>query len=233
MKYTVYEEVFEIAPNLEFGIIIGRGVNITESNEADREVFIKAQRNLEKQVSPDDIRLLPNVAQYREVLQNAAINPNKFTASVEAMFKRVAKGKSLPFINTLVDLVNAISIRHGISMGGHDLKDIHYDLEVRFSKPGDRFLPFGETDWEMVDSGELIFTAGQEVQTRKWVWRQSELGKITLNTKDVFFQLAGFANDSSLKQAMEEVEDLVTNRLGGTAEVFIINSMQPSLEFQR
>lgn len=231
MKYTVFKEVFDLAPELEFGIIIARGLTVTESDEADRQRFMLAQQQLKEKHAPEMIRSLPNVARYREVLQKASINPNKFTASVEAMLKRVAKGNPLPFINALVDLGNAISIEHGISLGGHDLSEINSDLEVRFSKTGDRFLPFGETVWEEVSPGELIFTAGEEVQTRKWVWRQSELGKVTADTKNVFFQLAGFRDEPSLQLAMIDVEQLVTGRLGGTAEVFVVNSEQPSIEF--
>ncbi|SET82787.1 B3/4 domain-containing protein, partial [Natronincola peptidivorans] len=42
----------------------------------------------------------------------------------------------MPLINALVDLCNAVSIEQCISLGAHDLKDIHEDLEVRFSREG-------------------------------------------------------------------------------------------------
>lgn len=232
MKYTVFPEVFELAPNLEFGIVIARGVTVTPSTAEELARFNEAQEGLRARVTPEEIRSLPNVAAYREVLQKASINPNKFTASVEAMLKRVAKGSPLPAINALVDLGNVISIENGISLGGHDLDDIHQDLEVRFSREGDVFLPFGETQVESVEPGELVFTAGPEVQTRKWVWRQSELGKITTQTRDVFFQMAGFTGDASVRKATQEVAALVEGRLGGTAEVFYVNAGNPSIEFQ-
>ncbi|SET79242.1 B3/4 domain-containing protein [Natronincola peptidivorans] len=95
----------------------------------------------------------------------------------------------MPLINALVDLCNAVSIEQCISLGAHDLKDIHEDLEVRFSREGDIFLPFGAMDYEKVDAGELTFTSGNVVQTRKWIWRQSELGKTTVDSKDIFFSL--------------------------------------------
>ncbi len=44
------------------------------------------------------------------------------------------------------DLSNAVSIERIISLGAHDLNDIHENLEVRFSKNGDVFLPFGATN---------------------------------------------------------------------------------------
>lgn len=231
MKYTVYPEVFELDDSICFGIIIGRGLAVTESSKADQEELKMAEAEMRTRVVPEEIRNLPNVAASRTVLTKAGINPNKFTPSVEAMLKRVAKGNDLSVINALVDLCNVISIRHGISLGGHDLKDIHYDLEVRFSRAGDRFLPFGQTSWEDVEPGELVFTAGPEVQTRKWIWRQSELGKITGETRDVFFQLQGFAGNTALELAMSDLKKLVEERFGGSTEVFLVDRETPSIDF--
>lgn len=231
MKYTVFSEVFTLDPKIEFGIIIGRGLTVTESTPADRAALLSAQLSLRKTLTPDDVRELPNVAACRRVLQNAGINPNKYTASVEAMLKRIVKGSDLSSINSLVDRCNVVSIENGISLGGHDLSDIHYDLEVRLSRSGDRFLPFGETDWEEVEPGELVFTAGPEVQTRKWIWRQSELGKITPATRDVFFQLTGFTGSPALNSAVRQLEGLIRDRFGGTYETFFVNQAAPTIEF--
>ncbi len=231
MKYTVYPEVFELDEEIEFGIIIGTNMKVSDTTEEDYQRLMAAEDDFRSRESGGDIRLIPSVARYRNVLTKAGINPNKFIASVEAMLKRVAKGSHLPRINSLVDLCNAVSIEEGLSLGGHDLKDIHYDLEVRYSKAGDKFLPFGETQWEEVLPGELVFTAGDEVQTRKWVWRQSEYGKVTGETRDVFFQIAGFKGFDSLPNAMDKIRDLVINRFGGDCKTFIVNKTNPAIDF--
>lgn len=231
MKYTVYPEVFALDPAIEFGIIIGRGLRVGPSTPQDQLALGEAQTELRQKISPEAIRELPNIKASREVLGKAGINPNKFTPSVEAMLKRVAKGNDLPVINSLVDRCNVVSIRQGISLGGHDLKDLRKDLAVRFSRAGDRFLPFGETVWEEVEPGELVFTAGDEVQTRKWIWRQSELGKITEASSDVFFQLVGFAGNNSLNAALAELTELVRERFQGEAQVFLVNGQNPTIAF--
>ncbi|WP_110941656.1 phenylalanine--tRNA ligase beta subunit-related protein [Geosporobacter subterraneus] len=88
---------------------------------------------------------------------------------------------------------------------------MHEDLRVCFSKGAEKFLPFGAKEYEAVEDRELIFTSGDIVQTRKWIWRQSELGKMTLDTKDVFFQLVGFdcTEDGHLKKALDTLEKLI------------------------
>jgi DNA/RNA-binding domain of Phe-tRNA-synthetase-like protein len=126
-----------------------------------------------------------------------------------------------------------VSIEQVISLGAHDLSDIRADLEVRYSKSGDMFLPFGATEYENVDVGELIFTSGNVVQTRKWIWRQSELGKTTVNSKNVIFQLVGFDDkkDSSLSKAMTDIESLIVNRFQGACKKYIVDYNNISIDF--
>src|SRR5690606_10305752 len=95
------------------------------------------------------------------------------------------------------------------------------------------FLPFGSQGYEKVEKGELVFTSGNAVQTRKWIWRQSELGKTTTESKDIFFQLVGFGNngDSSLYDAMNDIENLVVERFQGICEKFVVDSNNMSISF--
>lgn len=229
MRYSVDQAVFTIRPDIRFGILVGRNIQNTATMPEDEARLRTAEENMRTAFNADQVRDMPNVAFYREILTKAGINPNKFAPSVEAMFKRILKGGSLPVINALVDLCNAVSIEQAISLGAHDLKDIHEDLSVRFSRPGDIFLPFGSTEYEAVDDGEMVFTSGNVVQTRKWIWRQSELGKTTPESRDIFFQLVGF--DASLDRAMAEIERLVEDRFQGGCQAFIVDAARPSIEF--
>ena len=111
------------------------------------------------------------------------------------------------------------------------MADIKEDLEVRFSKQGDVFLPFGADVYENVDDRELVFTSGNVVQTRKWIWRQSELGKTTVNSKDIIFQLVGF--DDSLTKAMADIESLIINRFQGTCEKHLVDYQNRTVSWNR
>ena len=233
MRYTVDTSVFDINPNIKFGILIGKDIKNSETMTDDEGRLRDAEKRMRETFPADQVRELPNVSFYREIMTKAGINPNKFPPSVEAMFKRILKGGALPVINALVDLCNAVSVEQIISLGAHDLNDIHQDLAVRFSKDGDIFLPFGGTEYENVDKGELVFTSGNVVQTRKWIWRQSELGKTTTDSKDIFFQLVGFDdnNESTLSKAMEDIESLVTGRFQGNCEKYIVDFNNTYIDF--
>lgn len=232
MFYTVDKTIFDINPNIIIGIIVGKDLNNSKSLEEDKNRLRAAEDKMRETFRVEQVRELPNIAYYRDIMKKAGINPNRFPPSVEAMFKRILKGGQLPCINALVDLCNAISIEQVISLGAHDLKDIKNDLEVRFSREGDKFLPFGASEYENVEQDEIVFTSGNIVQTRKWIWRQSELGKTTIDSSDIFFQLVGFKeNEESLYNAMTDIEEIVLHRFYGSCDKYIVNLKNNYIKF--
>lgn len=233
MKYTVDNYVFEKNPDVCFGIIIGKNLKNSTTTDEDSKRLKDSEEGLKEIISTENLKTHPSMAVYRDALKKVSINPNKFMNSVEAMCKRVVKGGSLPRINAIVDLCNAVALENIISLGGHDLRDIKYDMEVRLTVEGDKFIPFGAEEFEEVKPGELVFTSGNEIQTRQWLWRQSELGKVELDSSDLIFQLVGFKGEyeDQFKNAMKEVEELVTERFSGTFESFVVDSSNTSIEF--
>jgi DNA/RNA-binding domain of Phe-tRNA-synthetase-like protein len=233
MKYTVFPELFDLDPDLKFGIVIGKDIVNGPSDNEDISRLRRAEEALRELILPEGLKTWPSIAAYREIMSASGINPNKFPISVEAMVKRVLKGNELPAINALVDLCNAVALEQVLSLGAHDLNDIEDDLEVRYSRGGERFLPFGGGEEEVLETGELIFTGGNQVQTRKWIWRQSELGKTTEVSKNLIFQIVGFGSEAGdpLVQALEAIKTLVEKRFSGKASAWIVDSHNPSIDF--
>ena len=53
----------------------------------------------------------------------------------------------------------------------------------------DTFRPFGaeEGEFDNPEPGEVVYVSGHEVRTRRWTWRQSEVGKMTEKTSGVLY----------------------------------------------
>src|SRR6056297_3124337 len=233
MEYKVSPWMFEQNPHVCFGVLVGRGLQNTPTTAESTDLLAEAEAALRERLDGHALKEHPDIQVYRDAMRQVGINPNKYMNSVEAMSKRIMKGQSLPRINALVDICNAIGLQQVVSLGGHDLKDIDDNLAVRRAVEGDRFLPFGAEEWEQVEPGEVVFTSGNTVQTRRWLWRQSELGKMTLETTDVFFQLVGFKGDHfvQLENAMGDLEELVRNRFGGGVHSFMVDKERPAVEW--
>lgn len=235
MKYTVTSEVFALDPNLRFGIVIAKGLRNSHSNSSDIQRLRHAENLVRQRIDQTSLRTWPTISFYRDLMNKAGINPNRYPVSVEAMAKRILKGDSLPSINALVDLCNAVSLENLITLGAHDLDDIHEDLSVRFASGSERFMPFGHQEEESVEAGELIFVSGEQVQTRKWIWRQSELGKTSIKSSRIIFQLVGNSQPSNLVllKALESIQKLVLHRFQGECTTFIIEPTNPSITFSK
>ena len=211
MKFIVDKEIFERLPNACFGVVMARGIDNSRAYpEIDRlldESIKTAAEHFEGKKVKEEADILP----YREAFRALTINPNKYLCSIEALFTRIAKGKGMPHINPVVDLGNAVSLKYTLPMGAHDLGGSSDDMHIRLAQPEDTFLPFGSETEESPDAGEVVYAVGHQVRTRRWTWRQSEHGKITPASSDIFFPIDGFAdfNGDRVLAAREELETLL------------------------
>ena len=95
-------------------------------------------------------------------------------------------------------------------MGAHDLDALQGEIAIRFSREGDSFTPLGEELTKVLDNGELIYADSKRVRTRRWIWRQSNIGKIDENSKNIFFPIDGFqTNKEKVMKAADELEILL------------------------
>ena len=64
MKYTIDKSVFELNPNIMFGILIGNDMKNSATSQDDEERLRKAESKMREEIKPEDIRNLHNVSLY-------------------------------------------------------------------------------------------------------------------------------------------------------------------------
>ncbi len=207
MKFIVEKAVFEKLPEACFGVVVARGVDNRTLNPAVEALLDSAIEGIRQRLDGANVKEVPEIAVYREAFQTLGFNPNKFMCSIEALTKRILKGGEFPRISNVVDVGNAMSLKYILPLGAHDIAASPQDIEIRFAREGDVFVPFGTAETEAVDLGELIYVRGSSVKTRRWIWRQSEVGKITETSTDIFFPIDGFSgfNKEAVKAAQLEL----------------------------
>ena len=192
MNFRVDPHIFEALPDLYIGVVAARGICNAVPYPAVDALLDQSIGMAQQHFAGSNPKEAREIVPYREAFRMLGLNPNRFPCSVEAMISRIVKGKEMPRINPLVDLNNALSLKYVVPMGTHDWSRSAEAIEMRYAVAGDRFVPFGETEAEAPGEGEVIYAVGHEVRTRRWTWRQSEHGKITPYTSDVFFPIDGF-----------------------------------------
>ena len=207
MQFFVEENVFNTLEDVCFGIVVARGIDNVTKNTQVKELLNNSIIEILEQMPNENIKNHSQIIPYRNAFQKLGFNPNKFAPSVEALITRILKGGQIPNINNVVDLANAISIKYILPIGAHDIDLVQDDIKVRFSMNGDTFVPFGAAQPETLETGELVYASGSKIKTRRWIWRQSEQGKITEKSTNIFFPIDGFSKDNydSVIKARDEL----------------------------
>jgi hypothetical protein len=81
----------------------------------------------------------PHMAAWREAYRAFGRKPSRFPNSAEGLLGRVLRGDALPAINRLVDLYNAVSLKHVLPVGGEDLEQVASDPTLCFARGGEPF----------------------------------------------------------------------------------------------
>ncbi len=234
MKFVVDKRIFEKIDNLYIGVVVAKGVDNSKhypeiDKMLDSSIKLAEKKFLDKKVKED-----PLIIPYREAFSKLGINPNRYQCSVEALFTRISKGKRVPSINPLVDLNNAISLKHNLPMGTHRLFNDRANIEMRYANEKDTFIPMGSTEVEKPDKDEVAYIVANEIRTRRWAWRQGERGKIDAETSYVFFPIDGFKgiNDKEVDKATEELAKLLKKIFGCKVTTGHVDRNNPSFEWK-
>ena len=128
---------------------------------------------------------------------------------------RVLKGQPLPRVNALVDLYNAVSVRHALPLGGEDADRLAGALRLTIATGGEPFDPRGDgEDLEAVPVGEVVWRDDTGVTCRRWNWRQGRRTQLTESTTRAFFvfdRLDGLPLED-LHSAVDELSALLLER---------------------
>lgn len=232
MRFEISPEVFALLPDACFGVVAVRGADNASPSPEISEMLRGSIAACEAKYAGARVKELAEIEPYREAFRALGINPNKYMCSIEALMTRIAKGKGFPEISPAVDLGNAVSLKYVLPIGAHDMGTVESCLEVRPARAGDTFIPFGGGDAELPEPGEVIYVSGGEVRTRRWTWRQSEIGKITGATRDLLFPVDGFTsmNRDRVLAAAEELAQNAREKLGAEAVTGVVDKDNPVFE---
>lgn len=224
MNFFVTNRVFEKMPNVCFGLVRVKGIDNSHRCDFIEEMLNNSIASCREHFEGKIVKQEKELQPYRNAFTQLGINPNKYMSSIEALLTRIAKKKGMPHINPVVDLGNAISLKYYLPVGAHDLDTMDGEFCVRCAGEDDTFLPFGATETEKADIGEVVYATGTKIRTRRWIWRQSEEGKIFDTTSDLLFIIDGFEeNKESILKAREELNRILTEKMNCKTKIGFID----------
>jgi DNA/RNA-binding domain of Phe-tRNA-synthetase-like protein len=157
----------------------------------------------------------PHIAAWRAAFSGFGAKPSKYPSSAEALIARALKAGELPRINVLVDLYNAVSVRHVVPVGGEDVAQLEGALRLVVAAGGEPFDPRGDgSEVEAIPAGEVVWRDDRGVTCRRWNWRQGRRTQLTEDSTSAFFvfdRLDGLALDD-LHRAADELAEMLARR---------------------
>jgi len=143
MKHpTIEKEILAAAPSYT-GCVLECPIRNSMFEPALWEEITAETLRLRNLYVVEDINKLPGIYEMRQLYKKLGKDPNRYRPSAEALCRRLLQGKELYQINTLVDLINLVSIHTGFSIGGFDADKVQGELSIGVGQAGEPFEAIG------------------------------------------------------------------------------------------
>lgn len=155
----------------------------------------------------EGIKQQPSIAATREAYKRCGKDPSRYRPSAEALRRRLLRGLDLYQIDTLVDLINLVSLRTGYSIGGFDADKIQgTNLCLDIGHAEEPFEGIGRGTLNI--EGLPVFrdaVGGIGTPTS-----DNERTKMGVDTRHILAIINGYDGDTTrLQQAAEMIQELL------------------------
>lgn len=154
----------------------------------------------------DSIKDMPAIQATRQAYKRCGKDPSRYRPSSEALCRRILRGIPLYQIDTLVDLINLVSIRSGYSIGGFDADKIQGDtLTLGIGKAGEPYEGIGRGELN-IEGMPVYRDAVGGIGTPT---SDNERTKMELSTTHLLAIINGYSGKDGLKDAVEYMQSLL------------------------
>lgn len=233
MTYFQYHsDILKAYPNLNAGIIAAHGVTNPPSPADLQALYVAEQKATLARIGEKLLSEIPALAAWRSVFRSFGVEPTQYRSAVESLLRRLTKKGDIPFINTLVDIGNLVSIRYALPIAIVDLKAIQGAITVHFADGTEIFTDLHDTEAVHPEKGEVIFSDEHKTGVaRRWCWRQSASSAASEVTTDIVITIEAHhaGGEADVRAAVDDMLPLLAQYAGGTYQHRILNLTNPAL----
>lgn len=165
------------------------------------------QRELEIQELPFPRGVLesPQVEATRRAYKALGKDPARYRGSAEALLRRIVAGKGFPQINTVVDVINLVSVESRLPVGLYDAAHISGSVVFRAGLAGETYKGIGKYDLNL--EGLPLFADDQGPHGS--ATSDSERTMVTAQTTGILAIIVSFAGHEGLDRWTRRMSDLL------------------------
>ena len=163
--------------------------------------------------STDSIKQRTAIVATREAYSACGKDPSRYRPSAEALRRRLSRGLELYQIDTLVDLINLVSLRTGYSIGGFDAdKIVGKDLCLGIGRHEEPFEGIGRGVLN-IEFMPVIRDAEGGIGTPT---SDNERTKMSVDTTHILAIINGYSGSKGLQEAADMTVDLLQRYASAT-----------------
>lgn len=207
---TLSQEIREACPDF-VGVAVWAEVHNTAYCEGLWNEINVFSQELTSTTRMEEIKLMPPIGATREAYKRCGKDPGRYRPSAEALRRRLLRGIPLYQIDTLVDLINLVSLRTGYSIGGFDADKIQGNtLELGVGRAEEPFEGIGRGVLNI--EGLPVYRdhlGGIGTPTS-----DNERTKMGLETTHLLALVNGYSGEPGLREAAEMIQNLLKSYAG-------------------
>jgi DNA/RNA-binding domain of Phe-tRNA-synthetase-like protein len=229
IRYTISPTIFDKVGGYIRGLVVVRGADNTAPNRRVQDALREAEKRLALSSSLDALLCDSRIVAWRDAFKILGMNPSEFRPAHEALARRAVQSRLLPFINSLVDIGNAMSLEKLMPVRVHPIGNITGPLSLRPALGSEIFVPFGPPRMENPKPGEIVFANDAEIHARAWVWRQAQCSVTLPATTDVVVHVDALPSMDIkvVSSVCDEVAERIGMACGGTSEIHVLSASNP------
>lgn len=205
MQIIISDEIQKTCPSLTLGIVQANVTNSPTSQLLSDEMS-SLETQFRQQYTLEQLNKRPAILATRLAYKALGKEPGRYRPSAEALCRRILREIPLYRVNTLVDIINIVSVKTGFSIGAFDLNKIEGEkLTLGVGKAGEEFEAIGRGQLN-IDGLPVYRDAAGGIGTPT---SDHERTKITLNTGHLLVIINGYNGEEGLQDAINQTGDLL------------------------
>jgi len=210
------EDVLERFPEYRVAVVVAHDLAIPDHLPKDIEDYVSAAESaLADEWGGRPVSEIAEVAAWRQAYKGFGIRKTSYRPSVERLIRHIQRHGTLPRVNALVDLYNAVSVVYRMPAGADDLDKIAPPLAFRFSRADDSFIALGDAERkeDPPKPGEVVYADQRHVLCRRWNWYQDDRTATATATRRAVITVQSIAGSGA--HAAEDAAAALSGLLAG------------------
>jgi DNA/RNA-binding domain of Phe-tRNA-synthetase-like protein len=211
MNVTIDPKLKKKCARTALGCVTAR-VEAGASPAALLEEMKARETEIQKLPFPRGVLESPQIVAARAAYKALGKDPARYRGSAEALLRRVVAGKGLPQINSVVDVINLVSVESRLPIGLYDLAHVCGDIVFRAGRAGETYKGIGKYDLNLEGLPLFADTAGPHGSATS----DSERTMVTHATREVLAVIVSLGGSENLERWTARLGALLQQYASGT-----------------